>query len=303
MRQNRRGVESEPHKPPSGELNMVGDGAPLSQSQERRYQDCTFAKRYQAAYTGSFPLRTFATWIIAALERHHVARALRECRPPPAALLDVPCGTGKLAKVLAALETQVVGADISMAMMECARGAYRTSRFNGFVRGSVEQLPFHTGAFDTVVSLRLMHLLSPGSRQSALKELARVTSRFVIVSFGVVGSFQLIRLKIRRAIFRSISTPYPIRLADLRIEIEAAGLHIVRWRRILPILSCEYLLTLEKVGVAPSVQGWAQPWSSHPRTSEPLTELQLEMDRRTAALTDFETVLGQTNEASGVGGT
>jgi ubiquinone/menaquinone biosynthesis C-methylase UbiE len=278
MRQNRRCLESETNKSPSGQLNAVRGGAPLSQGQERRYQDCTFAQRYQAAYTGSFPLRTLAAWIIAALERYHVARALRECRPPPAVLLDVPCGTGKLAKVLGALETQVVGADLSMAMMECARGAYRTSRFSGFVRSSVEQLPFDTGAFDTVVCLRLMHLFSPASRQNALKELARVASRRVIVSFGMVGSFQLLRLKIRRAIFRNISTPYPVRFADLPIEIDAAGLYIARWRRILPIFSCEYLLTLEKVGIDPSLKSWAQPWSAHPRGSEPLAKLPLEMD-------------------------
>jgi hypothetical protein len=81
-----------------------------------------------------------------------------------------------------------------------------------------------------------------------MKELARVASRRVIVSFGVGSSFQLLRLKIRRAVFRGTSTPYPVRFADLRTEIEGAGLRIARVRRILPILSCEHLLTLEKLG-------------------------------------------------------
>jgi ubiquinone/menaquinone biosynthesis C-methylase UbiE len=215
---------------------------------ERQYQDRTFARRYLTAYAGPFRLKTLAAWMIATLERRHVARALKQCQPPPAVLLDVPCGTGKLAKVLATMETEVVGADLSTAMIELARGAYPTSRFHGFACGSAEQLPFRTAAFDTVVCLRLMHLVPPASRRNITKELARVTSRHVIVSFGVLTSFQLFRLKIRRAIVRGTSAPHPVRFADLQTEIEEAGLHITQWRRILPALSCEYLLTLEKVG-------------------------------------------------------
>jgi hypothetical protein len=116
------------------------------------------------------------------------------------------------------------------------------------VCSSAEQLPFCTAAFDTAVCLRFMHLVPPASRQAILKELGRVASGRVIVSFGVGSSFQLLRLKIRRAVFRGTSTPYPVRFADLRTEIEGAGLRIARSRRILPILSCEHLLTLEKLG-------------------------------------------------------
>src|SRR5437588_822513 len=83
---------------------------------ERQYQDRTFARRYLTAYAGPFRLKTLAAWMIATLERRHVARALKQCQPPPAVLLDVPCGTGKLAKVLATMETEVVGADLSTAM-------------------------------------------------------------------------------------------------------------------------------------------------------------------------------------------
>jgi SAM-dependent methyltransferase len=162
-------------------------------------------------------------------------------------LLDMPCGTGKLAQVLTTMVTEVVGADLSMAMMELAKGAYQTSHFRGFVCGSAERLPFCTAAFDTVVCLRFMHLVPPATRRDILKELARITSRRVIVSYGVGTPFQLLRLKVRHAFLRGTSTPYPVRSADLRREIEAAGLRIARWKAILPIFSCEYLMTLEKI--------------------------------------------------------
>src|SRR5437588_5580522 len=100
---------------PLDDAATAGGAAP-SPNDERQYQDRTFARRYLTAYAGPFRLKTLAAWIIATLERRHVARALRQCQPPPAVLLDVPCGTGKLAKVLATMETEVVGADLSTAM-------------------------------------------------------------------------------------------------------------------------------------------------------------------------------------------
>jgi SAM-dependent methyltransferase len=253
MQQKRGGLEREVNRPALDGPDATAGGAAHSPNHERHYQDRAFARRYLGAYEGPIRLRTLAAWIIATLERRCVARALRECQPPPAVVLDMPCGTGKLAKVLTTMETRVVGADLSMAMMELARGAYPASRFRGFVCGNAEQLPFRTAAFDTVVCLRFMHLVRPATRREIIKELARVTSRRVIVSFGVGTPFQLLRLKVRHAIFRGTSTPYPARVADLRIEVEEAGLRITRWRRILPILSCEYLLTLDRRGAqAPS---------------------------------------------------
>jgi hypothetical protein len=136
-------------------------------------------------------------------------------------------------------------------MMELAKGIYKAKPFSGFVCASAERLPFETAAFDTVVCLRFMHLVPAASRRNIMKELARVASRRVIVSFGVGTPFQLLRLKVRHAILRGTSTPYPARLADLRTEIEEAGLHITQQRMILPIFSCEHVLTLEKKAVSP----------------------------------------------------
>lgn len=251
---SRAGMPSDTVTPPEREIDRATSGGPgaiagraaHAPRDERSYQDWTFARRYLGAYEGPIRPSTLAAWIIATREQRCVAQALSECQPPPAVVLDMPCGTGKLASVLTTMGAQVVGADLSLAMMELAKEPYQAPRFSGFVCGNAERLPFCTAAFDTVVCLRFMHLVPPASRQNVMKELARVASRRVIVSFGVGSPFQLLRLKVRHAIFRGTSTPHPARLADLRIEIEQAGLHITQWRRILPILSCEYLLTLEK---------------------------------------------------------
>jgi SAM-dependent methyltransferase/thymidylate kinase len=243
--------ECETDRAASGGLGAIAGRAARSPRDERSYQEGTFARRYLGAYEGPIRPSTLATWIIATRERRCVAQALRECQPAPAMVLDMPCGTGKLAKVLTTMGAQVVGADLSMAMMELAKEPYQAPHFSGFVCGSADRLPFCTAAFDTVVCLRFMHLVPPASRRDIMKELARVASRRLIVSFGVGSPFQLLRLKLRHVIFRSTSTPHPARLEDLRIEIEEAGLQITQQRSILPILSCECLLTLEKTEASP----------------------------------------------------
>lgn len=88
-------------------------------------------------------------------------------------VLDVGCGPGYLASVLAARGATAVGVDTSAGMLRRASlgGAVAVPRL---VRGDALQLPFRDGAFDVVVSTGLLGLLSPPRRRRALVEMARV---------------------------------------------------------------------------------------------------------------------------------
>jgi SAM-dependent methyltransferase len=90
-------------------------------------------------------------------------------------VLDVACGTGHLASILAGRGHAVVGCDV--AVTAGRRGADPRVEW---CDGNVEQLPFRDGAFDTVVSTHtLEHVQHLGV---ALKELRRVAgSRLVVV--------------------------------------------------------------------------------------------------------------------------
>jgi len=129
--------------------------------------------------------------------------------------------------------------------MEHARPAYRSSTL--FVPCNAEALPFENKSFDTVICLRLMHLLPPVTRRAILKELARVSSQYVIASFSVLTPWQRLRLKLRRVVFSGKSAPHPVRLEVLQSELWTVGLKITHQQSILPGLSCERLLTLEKI--------------------------------------------------------
>ncbi|HEY5360094.1 MAG TPA: methyltransferase domain-containing protein [Streptosporangiaceae bacterium] len=90
-------------------------------------------------------------------------------------VLDVGCGTGYLARRLAAVVTpggSVAGVDASSAMVERARQA--SSGACTFAVGVAERLDFGDGAFDVVTSSLMLHHLPPQLRGQALAEMHRV---------------------------------------------------------------------------------------------------------------------------------
>ncbi|MER8742243.1 class I SAM-dependent methyltransferase [Mesorhizobium sp. M1004] len=223
------------------------DVAAYESATKYRYQNPSFASRYLDGYAGRLKLSTLASYVIARREQNCIAKALERCSPLPARVLDIPCGTGKLAEVLGRHDCQVLAADISIEMMALAKTAYESqSGFRGFIRCDVTQLPFGDESFDTVICLRLMHLIPPHLRRDIINELARVASRRLIVSYGLASRFQRIRLRLRKMITGKMSAPHPVNFNVARQDFAEARLSLVGSFSVLPILSCEHLFILEK---------------------------------------------------------
>jgi SAM-dependent methyltransferase len=89
-------------------------------------------------------------------------------------VLDVACGAGHLASVLASRGHRVVGCDVAV-----SAGRRGTDTAVRWCDANVEELPFRDGAFDTVVSTHtLEHVQHLGV---ALTELRRVACRRLVV--------------------------------------------------------------------------------------------------------------------------
>lgn len=156
---------------------------------------------------------------------------------PPARILDIPCGTGRLSFFLAEKGFRVIGADISTAMIE--QGGKRSK--NTFIKQQVklvasdaESLSFPDSFFDVGVSLRLFGHLPPENRQKVLSELSRV-SRSVVVAYYHKNCVQgLIGRKIR-----SKRDTYwnPVNLRQIDEELKDAGLKRVSIFFLLPGIS------------------------------------------------------------------
>ncbi|MFC4987945.1 MULTISPECIES: class I SAM-dependent methyltransferase [Saliphagus] len=101
-------------------------------------------------------------------------------------ILEIACGTGRFTTMLARRGADVVGLDISAAMLRQGREKARRAGVADhleFLRGDAGRLPFPDDHFDTVVAMRFFHLAD--DPEGFLREMRRVASdRIVFDTFN-----------------------------------------------------------------------------------------------------------------------
>ncbi len=96
-------------------------------------------------------------------------------------ILEIACGTGRFTTMLAARGSDVVGLDISTAMLQQGRAKAQAAGVSDtldFIRGDAGRLPFPDDHFDTVVAMRFFHLAN--DPEAFLTEMARVSRDQVV---------------------------------------------------------------------------------------------------------------------------
>ncbi len=136
------------------------------------------------------------------LERH-------EIRGP---LLDSPCGVGRVAGLLQDFEIDYTGSDLSPSMLNAAKE--RIASFEApkiatkLARVDAEQLPYGDQSFGTVLSMRFLHHLPSKTRAHVMRELARVSSRMIIVTYFSPFALHYLDRQVRHALKGSKSGRY-----------------------------------------------------------------------------------------------
>ena len=132
-----------------------------------------------------------------------IERALRRfaSEADMASVLDVPCGTGRLAPLLSTKSERYVGIDVSAAMIERARsegpGSHETPGLHAVADAAT--LPFADRSFGTVIACRLLHhIVDDAELRQIVAELVRVSSGLVVASFWNARSWQARRPGKRR---------------------------------------------------------------------------------------------------------
>lgn len=176
-------------------------------------------------------------------EQRCITKALRGIAPE-SRVLDLPCGTGRLTRLLMDHGFHVTAADVSEAMLATARRniAQRRDTRQGaaphvdFELRDVMQTGYADGQFDAIVCNRLFHhFTESGTRLRALGELRRISRGPVILSFfnsfALDAVYRRLRDKVRG---RTRRDRIPIPYSTFRAELLAAGFRIqgkiaVRW--------------------------------------------------------------------------
>lgn len=95
-------------------------------------------------------------------------------------ILEVACGTGRFTVMLAEAGADIVGMDISEAMLEQGRKKARAAGVTeelSFMQGDAGRLPFPDNHFDSVFAMRFFHLAP--DPEGFIKEMRRVTKEQV----------------------------------------------------------------------------------------------------------------------------
>ena len=183
------------------------------------------------SYVYDFPLVQRATYRPV---HDAVLRAL--AAEPWSRLLDVGCGTGRLAARLARAhpEARIVGCDFSAGMLEHAAERLQASARVALVRGDATRLPFADGAFDAAVSTEAFHWFP--DQDAALVEPRRVLRPGGRLLLALVSPPLEIVSDVVEVGMRLVGQPlWWTSLGKLRAQVERAGFRVERQRRIFRI--------------------------------------------------------------------
>jgi ubiquinone/menaquinone biosynthesis C-methylase UbiE len=148
------------------------------------YRDAASAKTYDQRKFGS---RTRARYNRATQKT--LDRALR-LLPDGSRILDMPCGTGRWTEFVIRKRMEYVGGDISREMMDvCLEKHKKTLKAFDLVQLDGTSLPFQEGVFDAVLTFKFLSLLPEDIRLDVLKELRRVTRRYLIAQSKHMRTF------------------------------------------------------------------------------------------------------------------
>jgi len=186
-----------------------------------RFGTLTAAEKYSTALEGT---KTHLR------EVRCIQRALQMV-PVGAKVLDLPCGAGRLLPSLTALGFQVVAVDSSPHMVALARNRAETKGFEKktkFLVSSIFDTGLNNDTFDAVICNRLFHhFREPQIRRNALRELRRLCTGTIVVSFFCNLALDALVFHLKNTIRRKKpSDRIPIGYGVFARDIDASGLRI-----------------------------------------------------------------------------
>jgi SAM-dependent methyltransferase len=188
-----------------------------SESYQRRYQQDDRAAKYNAMYRDSWA-KTLST-----RREARLLDRLLESQGHCATLLDLPCGGGRVSAPLARHTDLLIEADIGLGQVRYARQHGRVPTRQIWMTASGFEIPLQDAAVDGTVCVRLNHHLPTAvERERLVRELLRVSRRFVVMTF-----FDYDSLKNRLRRLRGKRPKLTMRVDELAALAQTCGAALV----------------------------------------------------------------------------
>ncbi len=188
--------------------------------------------------------------IIDRRERRIVGQFLKRLGPQIGGVLDAPSGVGRFTAQLREFASErLVCGDLWGETLQALRRAEQ--HHDGVAIETTEVdlyrvLPFTRGEFDLVFNFRFFHhIRSAEQRNHVAAELARVTSRYLIVSYYATASIHAWQKRIWRRKGHARSLPM-IPLSEFHQLFARHGMRVVEDRPVLPLLHAHHIALLER---------------------------------------------------------
>jgi len=204
-----------------------------STSRAAHYRDDRWTRSARARRTNALELSIVDEFVTRCRRQQsgHVAGAA----PRFESALDLPCGTGRFRELLESHVTSLLSADASFEMLAAAPSSPQ-------LQASAHALPLVDDAVEFVLCSRLVHHFETSAeRQVVLRELSRVSRRWLVLSYFDRANFQAWRSLLRG----KLRGRFPISRSRFQDDINAAGLREVERRYIRRGISEQVWVLLE----------------------------------------------------------
>ena len=207
----------------------------------KRYQNKAYAAHYDRARYGGI-LGRIKNWNTLTT----IGKALKNIRKG-SLVLDVPCGTGRLAPLILQNQYRWLGADIYHEMMEVSRE--KTASFSnaaGCVRLESEHMPFRSDSIDCVASIRFIyHVLAREERIAILREMGRISREWVIIDYNYPNPLKVIYRRLGRLV-RPPKRKRRLSMREIYDELADAGLKVYKAYPVSRVLSDNVIFLCRK---------------------------------------------------------
>lgn len=209
-----------------------GDTA-MSWDPSSEYKSVAVATKYDAIRFHSVPGRIFNFW---------EQRLILKCFSGVARgahIVDVPCGTGRLADPLLSHGYHVHGIDISRSMLRVAEE--RLKHYGPWFTQEVLDvmtMDRSNADYDGVLCARvLMHF--PIDQQIAfLSRASRLSKKIVVINHGVDTPYQRLRRRIKKWLgMNAVPARFPIKARDIQKLLKESGLIEIKRYRMARVIS------------------------------------------------------------------
>ena len=199
---------------------------------KNRYRSESEAASYKDGYTKGYSLKVLINRFIAYCEQRAIMRAASFCGPVNK-VIDVPCGTGKMTRLLSERYEQYVGIDMSYEMMQQIHGAIE----GPFIQADGTEIPLADSSVDLVVSLRLIHRLPTDVKYAFFKELSRVSGKYIIFSFSDSALMHRILLRMKMLVGLTPEKVIIEPIDEYHALLESRGFRLKKKVFVLPMIS------------------------------------------------------------------